>query len=103
MASTTRPPAPTEANEALPYGSTRGVRAALDAFLAGRDPRAARNAKKNSPGGRRNQNVIDNTPDEVILAVLLKRHREERARVNNRERQQRHRDKVAREQRAATA
>lgn len=103
MASATHRPSPTEANEALPYGSARGVREALDAFLAKRDPKQAKANKKNSPGARRNRNVIDNAPDEVILAVLLNRHRAERARVNNRERQQRHREKVAREKRQATA
>ncbi len=94
----TRQPSPSEANEAMPYGSTRGVKEALDSFLAERDPQVMRNAKRNSPGGRRNRNVIASSPDIVLLNELLGRVKAVRTRVLGRQRQRRRRERLAREQ-----
>ena len=86
-------------DESMPYGCARGMKAALDAHFAKTDPRAARNAKANSPGGRRNQNVIDRTPEDILLENLLKRARAKRRRRMTAERVARHRARVGRRDR----
>ena len=91
-----------DADESYPrdvFGGVKKTNQALDAFLAQRDPKGRKAAKKNSPAARGARNTLQRTPPEVFLKELLKRAKAERRRKENAEAVARHRARYGRRDR----
>ncbi|MBE7157349.1 MAG: hypothetical protein INR62_02730 [Rhodospirillales bacterium] len=78
-------------DEGLAHGGQKGMRAALDNFLASRDPKSARRRTANSSADRARRNQLDAAPADVLLETLLKRFKLDRRRKKTAERVAKHR------------
>ena len=92
---------PSDYEESATHGGQGDMLAALDRYLAGKDPKGTRERKAKSSHTRGMLGVLQQAPTVLLLKEALRRAQEVVAREQAAERQRRHRDKVRREGQSA--